>query len=322
MFKCTVIIPVYNKVSLTRQCVNALLTAPPSGSEFEIIVVDDASTDSTPQQLASYGDRVRTVTHAINTGFATACNDGAAIATGEYLVFLNNDTVAHGQWLDALLSYATRYPQAAVVGSKLLFPNDTIQHAGVVIGQDRWPRHIYAGFPADHSAVNKSRRFQIVTAACMLARRAAFEQVGGFDESFINGAEDVDLCLRLGERGAEIHYCHESVLYHLESVSDGRNEYDAHNARLYSSRWLERVAPDDLQYYLEDGMVQITYPNMSYSAFYPVHFSISPLVGIVEQDEHSRRADELIAARSHQVFDLLKENIRLNLRAETTEGTR
>lgn len=313
MVKCSIIIPVYNKASLTRHCVSALLTSPPTGSDFEIIVVDDASTDLTPQLLGSFGDRIRVVTHATNAGFATACNDGAAAASGEYLVFLNNDTVALGRWLDALLMYATRHPAAAVVGSKLLFPNNTIQHAGVVFGQDRWPRHIYAGFPADHPAVNRSRRFQVVTAACMLARREIFEQIGGFDDSFTNGAEDVDLCLRLGERGDEVHYCHESVLYHLESVTARRTDMQEHNARLYTSRWLDRVRPDDVGYYLEDGLLSVTYPNMSYSDSYPVHFSISPLLGALEQDARSGQADRLITARSRQVFDLLKELTRINL---------
>ena len=85
------------------------------------------------------------------------------------------------------------------------------------------PLHLYAGCSADHPAVNKSRRFQAVTAACLLVRRPAFEEVGGFDTGYHNDLEDVDLCLRLGRLGHEVHYCHESVLYHLESASRGRS---------------------------------------------------------------------------------------------------
>jgi O-antigen biosynthesis protein len=91
--RCSVIIPVHNRTSLTRQCLNTLLEGHPESVDFEIIVVDDASTDSTQQLLIDCRERVRVVTHAMNTGFAAACNDGVAAASGEYLVFLNNDTI-------------------------------------------------------------------------------------------------------------------------------------------------------------------------------------------------------------------------------------
>src|SRR5215471_14443856 len=99
MHPCSVIIAMHNKGSLTRQCLDALLAAP-ARTPFEIIAVDDASADGTPGLLAGYGDRIRVVTHATNTGFATACNDGAAAARGEYVVFLNNDTIPQSGWLD------------------------------------------------------------------------------------------------------------------------------------------------------------------------------------------------------------------------------
>ena len=215
---CSIIIPVFNKAALTRQCLDTLLSLPET-EHAEIIVVDDGSTDDTPEVLAQYGQRIRAVRHETNSGFATACNDGAAAAAGEYLVFLNNDTIPKAGWLEALLNYAKTHPKAGVVGSKLLFPDDTIQHAGIVICQDRVPRHIYTGFPADHPAVNKSRPYQAVTGACLLIQRKLFQEVGGFDISFVNSCEDIDLCLRLAERGYEAHYCKDSVLYHLESVS-------------------------------------------------------------------------------------------------------
>lgn len=308
MPRCSIIIPVYNRASLTDQCLRALVASGSESVDYEIIVVDDDSTDSTRQFLASYGDSIHIVRHTANTGFATACNDGAAIASGEYLVFLNNDTIPTTGWLEALVRYADRHSDAAVVGSKLLFPNDTIQHAGVAICQDHYPRHLYAGFPADHPAVNKSRCFQIVTAGCALMRRELFEQVGGFDVAFHNGYEDVDLCLRLGERGYEIHYCHESVLYHLESVSEGRFAHDKENVRLYRSRWAQRVQPDDMCYYLEDGLL-----NVVYGKLYPIQLAISPLLALTDVDERERQADQLLSVRARQVGELLKETIRLTV---------
>lgn len=309
MPRCSIIIPVYNRASLTRQCLNAILSKPPLAGDFEIIVVDDASTDITPALLTSYGQRIRVIRHETNSSFAVSCNDGAATAAGDYLVFLNNDTMPQAGWLDALETYAFNHPKAGIVGSKLLFPNDTIEHAGMVICQDRQPRHHYLGFPADHPAVNKSRRYQIVAAACMLVRHGAFEEVGGFDTAFRNGYEDVDLCLRLGERGYEVHYCHESVLYHLEGVSEGRFKHEEPNIRLYHSRWGHRVQPDDIQYFIEDGLLSV-----QYRALYPLSFSLSPLLATVNEQERDRQADRLLAERSRQVYELLKENIHLLVR--------
>ena len=319
MPRCSIIIPVYNHASLTRQCLNLLLTQPPLGGDVEIIVVDDASTDATPAMLAGYGERIRVVRHTVNSGFSVGCNDGAALAQGEYLVFLNNDTMPQPGWLDAMVRYIVGHPEVGAVGSKLLYPNDTIQHAGVAISQDRFPRHIYTGFPADHPVVNQSRRFPIVTAACLLIPRALFAQVGGFDTVFINSYEDVDLCLRLGELGCEVHYCHESVLYHLESVSEGRLTNVDRNGQIYFSRWGHRVQPDDHLYFIQDGLL-----TFEYRTIYPLTVRLSPLLGIIEEADRAPLADRLLAQRSRQLLDLLKDYIRLTVRlkaAESGDGT-
>ncbi len=159
----------------------------------------------------------------VNGGFATACNAGAAQAgTVDWLVFLNNDTIPIAGWLDALLDGVEREPdgdEVGIVGAKLLFPNGTVQHAGVAIGRDRWPRHLYTGFPGEHEAVNRPKRLAAVTAACMLVRRDLFEQLGGFDAAFHNGYEDIDLCHRATAAGYAIRYEPSAVLYHLESVT-------------------------------------------------------------------------------------------------------
>jgi GT2 family glycosyltransferase len=296
----TVVIPAYNQAALTRQCVDAVLEMDPC----EVVVVDDASTDATARVLAAYGRRVRTVAHKANRGFAVSCNDGAALGRGEFVVFLNNDTIPRRGWLKALERYADRHPAAAVVGSKLLYPDTTIQHAGVVICRDRYPRHVYTGFPSDHPAVNVSRPFQIVTAACMLVRRRVFVKAGGFDPAFQNGFEDVDFCLRLGLAGHEVHYCADSVVQHLESVSPGRFSRDRHNVDLYRKRWIDRVRPDDLERYLEDGLLELAYEGR-----YPFNLRCSPLLATVESGGHHR----LLREKSRQVAELMRENTRLSI---------
>jgi len=134
----SIIIPAYNNATLTVGCLERVTRS----SAEEIVVVDDASVDSTPALLPKFEPRIRVIRHARNIGFARSCNDGAAASTGDYLLFLNNDTLPEPGWLEALLDYAESHPLAAIVGAKLVYPDQTIQHAGVVICQDRYPRHL------------------------------------------------------------------------------------------------------------------------------------------------------------------------------------
>ena len=298
-----VIVPVRNKLALTRQCVDALVSAFGDRDDVELVVVDDGSTDETAAYL-DRADRVHVVRHENSQGFAASCNDGAAAAAADHLVFLNNDTVAEHGWLDALLAYADTHDRAGVVGARLLYQNGTIQHAGIVIGSDRLPRHVYRGFPADHPAVTHARPFQAVTAACVLVRRRAFEEVGGFDTSFENGFDDVDLCLRIAERGGETHYCPESVLVHYEASTRGEDAalFDR-NARRYLERWGDRVRRDDVETYLADGLLEIVPGDL-----YPRELRVSArLAAVAGSDPYG-----LLEERSRQVFDLLKENAALS----------
>jgi hypothetical protein len=238
-------------------------------------------------------------------GYAGACNAGAAIARGDSLLFLNNDVEPHAGWLAALRGYAERAPEAAAIGAKLLYPNATVQHAGVVIGQDGYPHNLYAGLPAGHPAVNRSRRLQAVTGACMYVRRDAFEAVGGFDRGFLNSLEDVDLCLRIGENGGETHYCHGAVLTHLESASRGRRDRFEQSVALYRERWRERVRRDDLAIYAGDGLLAVEYPDA-----YPLRLSVSPHLAAVD-DGREAAIERHLETYAGQVSDLLGEVVRL-----------
>lgn len=313
--RCSIIIPVYNKASLTRDCLDHVFSTIPVGADVEVIVADDASTDQTSEVLKSFSDRIRVAAHGTNRGFAVSCNDAAAIATGEYLVFLNNDTIPLPGWFESLVRHADQHPKAAIVGSKLLFPNQTIQHAGIAICEDGAPRHLYSGFPADHPLVNRSRQFQAVTGACLLIRRKDFERAGGFDAVFTNGYEDVDLCLRVGQWGREVHYCHESALIHLEAISReaSANHEAIGNAKAFNARWNGRVRSDELDFYIKDHLIQI-----EHNAQYPVRLSISPFLATIKEDRNGS-ADRLLETRSHQVFGLLKDNIRLTVRVQNAE---
>ncbi|HEX7766248.1 MAG TPA: FkbM family methyltransferase [Nitrospira sp.] len=236
-FDCSVIIPVWNRCELTRDCIAALATTIKDLS-WELIVVDNHSTDETAAFLATLSGDVQVIRNQDNLGFAKACNQGAAAARGQYLVFLNNDTVPLDGWLQALRNEAEEQPDVGVVGSKLLYPDKTIQHAGVVFSRrHRIPFHVYQKFPGDHPAVNQRREYQAVTAACLLIRKDLFHEVGGFDERFLNGFEDIDLCLKVREKGHKIVYQPKSVVIHHESQTPGRKTHDESNARLLLERW-------------------------------------------------------------------------------------
>lgn len=311
MTAVSIVIPVHGRAHLTGRCLDLVLDG--LDADCEVVVVDDASADGTPQLLAGYGERIRVVRLDANAGFATACNRGAAAAAGQRLVFLNNDTEPRPGWLAALRRYGDEHPEAAVVGAKLLYPTGAVQHAGVVFGQDGYPHHLYAGFPAEHPAVLHPRRLQAVTAACMLVDRAVFEEAGGFDPGFHNSLEDVDLCLRIGAAGGEVHYCDEAVLVHLESASRGREDRFERSVALYRERWRDRVRRDDFDAYLADGLVTVEYAET-----HPLRLTVDPLLAIVDRGREEE-IERLLEGYARQSADLMQEVVRLTA-AGAAEG--
>lgn len=262
VFTCSIVIPVWNKVKLTAQCLQALAGATTDVS-YEVIVVDNGSTDETAEFLKQLQGDVHIIRNEENLGFAKACNQGARAARGRYVVFLNNDTIPLANWLAPLVREVEEHADVGVVGSKLLYADGTVQHAGVVFMRSHLsPYHVYRAASADLPAVNQRREFQAVTGACMLIRREVFEAVGGFDEAFVNGFEDVDLCLKVKDKGYHVIYQPRSVLYHLESQTPGRKARDEDNNRLLQDRWGERwwLGDEDLHYHT-DGFKLIGGPQ-------------------------------------------------------------
>ncbi len=253
-YVCSIVMPVWNRVELTKKCLTALAGLK-DHPEYELIIVDNGSTDGTAEFLRQLSGDVRIIGNGENLGFAKACNQGAAAARGTYLVFLNNDTLPQPGWLTALVAEVDGHAEVGIVGSKLLYPDGTIQHAGVVRDRKRLlPYHIYKSFAGDHPAVNHRRELQIVTAACMLVRRTLFDELGGFDEAFRNGFEDADLCLRAQQRGQLIVYQPRSQVYHLESQTPGRKAHEEENAARFLERWESQWwAADEDRHFHADG---------------------------------------------------------------------
>ncbi|QDU61543.1 N-acetylglucosaminyl-diphospho-decaprenol L-rhamnosyltransferase [Planctomycetes bacterium Pan216] len=250
--KTSVVIPVFNQVEFTRSCL-ASLEADPEGVALEIIVVDNGSTDETPavlEQAATRLPMLHVVRNEENLGFAKACNQGVGRACGEYVLLLNNDTELRRDWLAPLVAILDADPKVAAVGNKLLYPDGRIQHAGVAIaeatGNDPLlAANVFDGSPADVPEADERREYQAVTAACMLLRRSAFEAVGGLDEGYWNGYEDVDLCFSLRAAGWKIVYEPSSVVIHHTSKSGPeRFRKVSDNIKRLHEKWLGKVQPD------------------------------------------------------------------------------
>ena len=222
----SIIIPTRDRWSLLRQCLHSIRERT-TYAPYEIIVLDNDSREpETISGLRSIADscRVHAVPGAFN--FSAINNFGASEARGEYLLFLNNDTqVLEPDWLRAMLEQAQR-PEVGAVGARLHYPDGRMQHAGLVLGIGGVADHAFRGLPADASSyfnlATVVRNVSAVTAACMMMSRRVFAEVGGFDERLLVALNDVDLCLRLRQRGYLIVYAPRAHLYHHESGTRGR----------------------------------------------------------------------------------------------------
>jgi len=251
--RVSIIIPVFNKCDLTGQCLTAIAETS-AHIPHEIIVMDNASSDATPRQMQNQPPHIRYIRNEVNRNFAGACNQGAAAAKGKYLLFLNNDTIPIRGWLDALLDEFRTHAEVAVAGSKLLYENGLVQHAGVLFAREtRNPYHPYRLLSAGDPRVNQRRELQAVTAACFLVRPKWFHDCGGFREDFRNGYEDLDLCLNIRRQGGVIVYQPKSAVIHLESQTPGRMRFDNENRALFFKRWSSAVLSDEDACYYADG---------------------------------------------------------------------
>lgn len=232
------IVSSFNKLDLSKNFLASLRRFPPE-NPFEIIWIDDASNDGTQEWLsgALSGTNHRLIINTKNRGFAINNNIGAQNARGELLVLLNNDLILTKNWLGSLVLSMGCMQNVGVVGQIQLRPKSgVIDHAGVCYDMIGRPDHYLAGRPLSY-ARGSGCFSSAVTAACCVIRRDLFLSVGGFDEQFRNGCEDVDLCLRLGKLGYRHWVDYRSVVYHHVSSSPGRKDYESQNLALFLQRW-------------------------------------------------------------------------------------
>jgi GT2 family glycosyltransferase len=232
--KTSIITALFNKLDLTQEFWASLEAHPPSG-EWEIIWIDDGSTDGTRQWLTTLQKpRHRVILNDRNLGYAASNNRGAQAATGEILALLNNDLVLTPGWFAPMHAALAEHPQAGVVGNvQLNARTGEVDHSGVFYyarGKPTHDRTLPLGSPPVRPVI-------AATAACILISKTRFDAMRGFDERFINGCEDVDLCLRLHTAGWQNYVALTSIVRHHVSASPGRSVNNARNTFLLMQRW-------------------------------------------------------------------------------------
>lgn len=228
--KVSIIIPTKDKVHLLKKCVSSILDRT-DYKEYEILIVDNQSKEQETYNYYSsiIGEpRIRILKYDKPFNYSAINNFAVQSTDAEFLLFLNNDIeVISQEWLSAMLEFAQREDVGAV-GAKLYYPDDTIQHAGVILGLYGIADHAHRYFPRSsvgvNGRINVIQNLSAVTGGCMLMRRNVFEEVGGFNETMTVAYNDIDLCLKVREKGYLIVYTPYAELYHYESASRGKED--------------------------------------------------------------------------------------------------
>lgn len=234
--KVSIIIGTHNNLPVLRRGIESIMKTTPPG--YELIVVNNASTDGTGVYLASVDyPHLKVINNEENKSFAAFNNQGQQLATRDYILYLNDDIEAFPGWIEPLIDMLDRNPRVGGVGSRLLYPNGSVQHDGKMFTRDLTPHHVNMGgkVPADESAIE----VDALTAACLMVRK----ELAGYDEAYLRGYyEDTDLCMRIKSQGYALVLHRKSVLIHYHGLTMGRNqtateEAQARNRKIFLDRW-------------------------------------------------------------------------------------
>lgn len=244
--KVSIIIPVYNQLEFLERCLKKIEenTGP---IDYEIIICDDRSNEP---NIDNFYQKLpfKVIRNNKRLFFAKTCNKGAREAKGDIFLFLNSDTEPEKNWLAPMVNLINSSREIGIVGSKLLYPDRTIQHIGVYYDltlKDGMHYH-----KRENEFIKEAvtlRECEAVTGACLMIRKQLFDALGGFDERFYHGWEDLDLCFRVRRAGLKIYYCPESVLIHHEGKSNANTKSwkarykERKNRLIFNKRWGEFI---------------------------------------------------------------------------------
>lgn len=227
----SILIPNYNHKAILKTCIDSLYNVN-TYKNFEIVIVENNSTEQEIfdyyKELQSEHDNIQVVTYKGEFNYSRINNFGMKYTKGDYVLLLNNDTeVISPNALSEMVGCILR-PEVGAVGAKLLYEDDTVQHAGVVIGFSGYAGHVNHGINKDDYGYMVRARincnYSAVTAACMMVKKSVFNQVGGFDEQFVVACNDVDLCLKICKEKYLIVYNAFALWHHYESKSRGYDD--------------------------------------------------------------------------------------------------
>lgn len=238
--RVSIIIPTRNLGTILNKCLESIFQKS-TYPNYEVIVIDNGSTEEKTLKIISQWldrqpERFKCYPLDIPFNYSHLNNYAASKAEGDYLLFLNNDTeVVTPDWLEAMVEQAQRASVGAV-GALLLYPDNSIQHAGVVLGLGGVAAHSHRHFPATTPGyvcqVKTINNYSAITGACLMCRREVFAEIGGFDETLAVAYNDIDLCLKINNLGYKNVYLPHVVLYHYESKSRGYEDTPEKMARL------------------------------------------------------------------------------------------
>lgn len=300
----SIIIPTRDRIELLEPCIASIRakTAYPK-DKLEILVVDNGSREEKTLRFLSQSSKsgaIRTVQDPAEFNFARLNNFGAAHSRADVLVFLNNDTVIDNPlWLKRLVDIAARKDIGAA-GAKLLYPDGTVQHGGMVLGVQGVGAHLHLGVSAASGGfqelANVTREVSAVTAACLAMRRELFNELNGFDAEFAVAFNDVDLCLRTMKAGYRNIYVHDAVVIHHESKSRGYDDTPDKIALFRKEARLARKRHNE--FFRADPYYN---PNLSFERVNALAFPPRPIKPWRRNDHRGEKLRVLMLSGTHAI---------------------